>query len=149
MIDLMGSAPYCPGGSGRSLLLQRSPRTLWRLRAAFTVIELVIVLVIVALLAAIAVPQFTKSKQRQYAEAMEGDLRRLAAAESSYFHAHKRYTTDKRALSFSESPGVTVTIGTATDTGWSARASSSATAVTCSISIDPSSRSNMPVCARP
>jgi prepilin-type N-terminal cleavage/methylation domain-containing protein len=99
----------------------------------FTLIELLIVVVIIGILAAIAIPKFANTKAKAYAAAMKSDLRNLITQQEGYFGDNATYTTDKTALGVSESAGVTVTITSATATGWSATANHTGTSITCAI----------------
>lgn len=83
-----------------------------RPRAAFTLIELLIVVVIIGILAAIAIPKFQNTKGKANSAALRSDLRNLAVAEESYYFEAKAYTTDTAALRFRASPGVNMTIAT-------------------------------------
>ena len=89
-------------------------------RRGFTLIELLIVVVIVGILAAIAVPKFTATKGRAYAASLKGDLHNLATAEESYFFQYATYTADTTQLNFKTTNGVQLTIVNATVGGWSA-----------------------------
>jgi len=51
----------------------------------FTLIELMIVIAIIGILAAIAIPQFSAYRQRSYNAAAEADLRNAATAQEAYF----------------------------------------------------------------
>ena len=55
-----------------------------RNRKGFTLIELLIVVVIIGILAAIAIPKFAQTKDKAYVAAMKSDLRNLATHEESY-----------------------------------------------------------------
>jgi type IV pilus assembly protein PilA len=99
----------------------------------FTLIELLIVVVIIGILAAIAIPKFANTKEKAYVAAMKSDLRNLVTAEESYFADQVSYTTSTTAINFTPSTGVTVTITAATGTGWSATSSHNATSKTCGI----------------
>ena len=99
----------------------------------FTLIELLIVVVIIGILAAIAIPKFANTKEKAYVAAMKSDLRNLVTAQESYFADQVSYTTSTSAINFTPSTGVTVTITAATGTGWSATANHNATTKTCGI----------------
>ena len=53
-------------------------------REGFTLIELLIVVVIIGILAAIAIPKFASTKDKAYVAAMKSDLRNLATYEEQY-----------------------------------------------------------------
>ncbi len=86
----------------------------------FTLIELLIVVVIIGILAAVAVPKFTSTKGRAYAASLKGDLRNLASTEEAYFFQWATYSTDTMALNFRSTNGVQLTIVGATAGGWAA-----------------------------
>lgn len=102
-------------------------------RKGFTLIELLIVVVIIGILAAIAIPKFANTKEKAYVAAMKSDLRNLVTAQESYFADQVSYTTASSAINYNSSTGVTVTIGTANGTGWNATAKHNATTKTCGI----------------
>ena len=91
-------------------------------RRGFTLIELLIVVVIIGILAAIAIPKFSATRERAYFSSMKADLRNLATQQDVYHNTYYSYTTDEAALGFTESEGVDVVIGVATGSGWSATA---------------------------
>lgn len=93
-----------------------------RSRAAFTLIELLIVVVIIGLLAAIAIPKFAATKGKANAAALRSDLRNLSVAEEAYFYEKTAYSTDTAALKFRASPGVIVSIVVPPTGGWIATA---------------------------
>jgi prepilin-type N-terminal cleavage/methylation domain-containing protein len=101
----------------------------------FTLVELLIVVVIIGILATIAIPRFVTTKEKAYVAVMKSDLRNLATAEEAYFSANTVYTTSTTNMSYAPSTGVTVTVGAATATGWSATANHSGTPKTCGIYI--------------
>jgi len=101
-------------------------------RRGFTLIELLIVVVIIGILAAIAIPKFANTKEKAYIAQMKSDLRNLATAEEAYMYDSLSYTTSLPALNnFQTSSSVSITINTATGGGWSATASSAMTPIKC------------------
>src|SRR5260221_4644017 len=58
--------------------------TVARNKKGFTLIELLIVVVIIGILAAIAIPKFAKTKEKAYLASMKADLRNGATYEESY-----------------------------------------------------------------
>jgi prepilin-type N-terminal cleavage/methylation domain-containing protein len=61
-------------------------------RKGFTLIELLIVVVIIGILAAIAIPKFANTKSKAYVTAMKSDLRNLLTAEEAFFSDSTYYT---------------------------------------------------------
>ena len=61
-----------------------------RPRIAFALIELLLVVGLIGILAAIAIPSFQNTKGRANAAALRGDLRNLAVAPEAYFYDHPR-----------------------------------------------------------
>ena len=53
-------------------------------KKGFTLIELLIVVVIIGILAAIAIPKFANTKDKAYVAQMKSDLRNLATYEEQY-----------------------------------------------------------------
>ena len=89
-------------------------------RDGFTLIELLIVVVIVGILASIAIPKFSSTREKAFLASMKSDLRNLATLQDIYHHGAFSYTSDFAALGFVESDGVTVTVSEADGTGWAA-----------------------------
>ena len=116
-------------------------------RKGFTLIELLIVVVIIGILAAIAIPKFASTKEKAYLAAMKSDLRNGATAEEGYFADNQMYLsgTAKNIAgvatplatmgNYTPSAEVTITFTATAATGWSAVASHSATTKTCAIFI--------------
>lgn len=102
-------------------------------RKGFTLIELLIVVVIIGILAAIAIPKFSNTREKAYIASMKSDLRNLATAEESYFADFTTYTTSMAAVDAGQSQGVTIAIGAASGSGWSATAVHNGTAKTCAL----------------
>ncbi len=93
----------------------------WSNRRGFTLIELLIVVVIIGILAAIAIPKFQNTKGKANAASLRADLRNLVTAEEAYFYDNSTYTTNINALNIRLTTGVTITFGVATPGGWSAK----------------------------
>jgi prepilin-type N-terminal cleavage/methylation domain-containing protein len=62
-----------------------------RLQKGFTLIELLIVVAIIAILAAIAVPNFLEAQTRSKISRVRADMRSLATAMEAYFSDHNEY----------------------------------------------------------
>jgi type IV pilus assembly protein PilA len=113
----------------------------------FTLIELLIVVVIIGILAAIALPKFGATRERAYQSAMESDLRNLQTAQEMYYstggYLYKQSGTITQTqpdtdLDFAASSGVTITLGSGTmtaGTGFTANAVHIATTVECNLSV--------------
>ncbi len=91
-------------------------------KEGFTLIELLIVVVIIGILAAIAIPRFSSTREKAYTASVQSDLRHVANLQESYFAENHQYTTSVSALGFADSEGVTLSAITVTGTGWSATA---------------------------
>lgn len=105
-------------------------------RKGFTLIELLIVVVIIGILAAIAIPKFSNTKEKAYVAAMKSDLRNLVTAQEGYFADNLGYGSIANiGASYSSSQGVLVATSAVTPTGWSASATHTGTAQTCTIAL--------------
>ena len=96
----------------------------------FTLIELLIVVVIIGILAAIAIPKFSATREKAYFAAMKSDLKNLASQQEIYYADNYAYTNDATALTFVSSEGVTVTMSSVTASGWAGAATHSALGAT-------------------
>ena len=95
-------------------------------RKGFTLIELLIVVVIIGILAAIAIPKFANTKQKAVLASMKSDMRNLVTAQEAYFSDNNTFasaiaaTQSATAAAFVPSKGNVIAAPTATATGWSA-----------------------------
>jgi prepilin-type N-terminal cleavage/methylation domain-containing protein len=96
----------------------------------FTLIELLIVVVIIGILAAIAIPKFSATREKAYFAAMKSDLKNLASQQEIYYSDAYSYTSSTTGLGFVSSEGVTVAISGVTTSIWAATATHSALAAT-------------------
>ena len=103
--------------------------------APLVLLLLPLAVVWMGILAAIAIPKFAGTKEKAYIAAMKSDLRNLVNAQESYFADYTTYGSNKAALGYGESTGVTVTISNVSGTGWQATALHAGTTVTCIIYI--------------
>jgi prepilin-type N-terminal cleavage/methylation domain-containing protein len=95
-------------------------------RKGFTLIELLIVVVIIGILAAIAIPKFANTKQKAVRSSMISDLRNLATAQEAFYADSTRYATaygttiGSSTVNFAPSQNNNLNITSATGAGWSA-----------------------------
>ena len=105
-------------------------------RKGFTLIELLIVVVIIGILAALAIPKFSNTKGKAVVATLRSDLRNLASAQEAYWVENRTYyggVVPGAGLQLQPSAGVSIAIVSATDAGWSANATSVGTPQTCVI----------------
>src|SRR5438874_6851948 len=91
-------------------------------RKGFTLIELLIVVVIIGILAAIAIPKFANTKEKAYLASMKSDLRNLATAAEAYFADSVKYsaTIGAGGVVFTQSTRNTAPSITTTSDSWNA-----------------------------
>jgi type IV pilus assembly protein PilA len=106
-------------------------------RKGFTLIELLIVVVIIGILAAIAIPKFANTKEKAVVASMKSDLRNLVTAQEAFFSDNQDYAggtyvgdgtvyTQKNGLAgagllaFTPSANTTVVVGYVDAAGWKA-----------------------------
>jgi len=112
-----------------------------RNRKGFTLIELLIVVVIIGILAAIAIPKFANTKEKAYIAAMKSDLRNLATYEEQYAADNNgayfagTATSAAPLQGFSPSANVTVvaTAAAGPPQSWDGSATHSQTSKTCAM----------------
>ena len=111
-------------------------------RKGFTLIELLIVVVIIGILAAIAIPKFANTKDRAKVTSLKSDLRNLVGLQEGHFSVYSRYAATIGAapapstVVFFQTQGNTIAISSADPAaGWAAVASRTDLAVpmTCGI----------------
>ena len=104
-----------------------------RTKKGFTLIELLIVVVIIGILAAIAIPRFANTKEKAYVAAMKADLRNLVTAQEAYFADNSNLyapASTNLGTAYSPSQGISVTLVGTAGTGWIATANHTALAST-------------------
>ena len=121
-------------------------------RKGFTLIELLIVVVIIGILAAIAIPKFANTKEKAYVAAMKSDLRNLVTAQEAYFSDYGNLyapATSNFGTNYKTSTGVSIrSLSSTGGTGWAASASHTATNRTCHISVGSGSTAEgEPICS--
>ncbi len=116
-----------------------------RNRKGFTLIELLIVVVIIGILAAIAIPKFANTKEKAYLASMKSDLRNMATVQEAYFSDFQTYQSGTAsnlagvatplggAGGFVPSAGVTISTTGNAGIGWTASTTHSGTTRTCGI----------------
>ena len=83
-------------------------------RKGFTLIELLIVVVIIGILAAIAIPKFAATKDKAKLASVKTDVRNLMTAQEAYFSDYATYGTFAQlqtASNFSLSSGNSASVG--------------------------------------
>jgi type IV pilus assembly protein PilA len=108
-------------------------------KKGFTLIELLIVVVIIGILAAIAIPKFANTKDKAYVAAMKSDLRNLATYEEqyaadqngAYFGGTATMTSPLQGFTPSQNVTVTAVVAAGPPQSWSATAVHSLSAKTC------------------
>ena len=97
-----------------------------RRRDGFTLIELLIVITIIGILAAVAIPKFSKTRERAHIRTMMSDLRNLNTQQELYFtlprNNYQYALTLAELPDFQSSNGVSVSMFGITNQGWAATA---------------------------
>lgn len=90
--------------------------------SGFTLIELLIVVIVIGILAAIAIPRFSSARDKSFRATMMSDLKNLAHQQEVYHNDNFTFSDDLTALQAIQSEGVTVTVNEADGNGWAATA---------------------------
>ena len=119
--------------------------------AGWTLVELLIVLVIMALLATILIPRLSSTRDKALVAMMETDLRNLLAQEEIWKLDSGAYTTSLPPAVWSPSTGVSTPAITLTGDGWTASVSHVSSLRKCTIfvgstSLPPASKEGVPTC---
>jgi prepilin-type N-terminal cleavage/methylation domain-containing protein len=108
-------------------------------RKGFTLIELLIVVVIIGILAAIAIPKFAATKDKAKLASVKTDLRNLMTAQEAYFSDFQTYSPNATATGFAFSPSAgnaPATLGSASGfTASVSNASITGTLRSCSVGV--------------
>jgi prepilin-type N-terminal cleavage/methylation domain-containing protein len=110
-------------------------------KKGFTLIELLIVVVIIGILAAIAIPKFANTKDKAYVAQMKSDLRNLATYEEqyaadnggSYFGGTATMASPLQGFTPSQNVTIVATYKPGPPPDWSATATHSQSAKTCTM----------------
>ncbi len=123
----------------------------------FTLIELLIVVVIIGILAAIAIPQFASTKEKAYDASAKSDVRNMMAAQEAHFSTNNVYwggsvaaatdggTVDMGGDVFRASPNVAVTAVSATN-GYTITGKHNSSALSWCTDTTPTGNSNVQKC---
>ena len=98
-----------------------------RKEEGFTLIELMIVIAIIGILAAIAIPQFSAYRTRSYNSAAQADLRNATTAQEAYYVDNQTYCSTTGTLIGQDyglflSANVTLTLSSVSSTGYTMQA---------------------------
>ena len=75
-------------------------------KKAFTLIEMVIVVVIVGIIASIVLPEYTKAVERNYSKEAKTNLKLIAAAQQQYYMENRHYFPNTQGTTYSDLSGI-------------------------------------------
>jgi type II secretion system protein G len=93
----------------------------------FTLIELLIVVVIIGILAAIAIPRFSSTKGKAFDAAAKTDLRNAMTAQEAYYSDNQTYADDEANLDYTATTNVALNVVSGSTSGYEMTAKHSAT----------------------
>src|SRR5439155_8128808 len=119
-------------------------------RKGFTLIELLIVVVIIGILAAIAIPKFANANEKAYLHVMKFQLCTLLTSEEAYFADSVKYTSNL-GTAYNVTSGVVGPTIAVTANGFTATVSHTTTTKTCAVyvgttSLAPANKEGEPKC---
>jgi general secretion pathway protein G len=92
-----------------------------RCQKGFTLIELLLVVVIIGILASIAIPKFSATREKAYIANVTMDLKNLASQQEIYHGSNNTYAANVTSIpEFVSSEGVNLTVNQADGRGWAA-----------------------------
>jgi len=98
-------------------------------RKGFTLVELLVVVAIIGILAALAIPQFSSYRQKSYCASIKSDLANLAINQEAYYYDYDSYVAVTLAAdrssnmpNFTWSLGVVLNSSSGTVNSWTAQA---------------------------
>lgn len=105
--------------------------------SGFTLVELMVVVVIIALLAVVALPRFARTRDKAYRSQMQTALRTLVTTQEGYFDDYLAYANNISNLNYNVTPMVTLQIVQTAGNGWSAKATHQMTTSECMVYVGP------------
>ncbi len=106
----------------------------------------------IGVLVGVAILKSRSMKDKGFKATMLSDLHSLATTQETFFNDSGTYTTNLTALKHTQSPGVAVTITSADNKGWSAKATHTSSSQNCAVfygtaaAVAPATVAGVPVC---